>query len=188
MPGGIFPSLPSGMDAVLKKHFDSFRERGALPPELKSTGAHLFKDMNQLREWRNNFRGIRWQDSKGNVLHGAVDDILVKGGKLIVLDYKTRGFPCKDDTHEHYQKQLDIYNFLLRKNGRETEDYAYLLFFHPTNVNSNGDIVFERTLKKVETNTESAGKLFSQAVKCLEGPEPKSGKECGVCGYLRERK
>ena len=32
---GIFPSLPSGMDLILKKHFDSFMKKGELPPELK---------------------------------------------------------------------------------------------------------------------------------------------------------
>jgi len=26
-PNGIFPSLPSGMDSILKKHFDKFRDR-----------------------------------------------------------------------------------------------------------------------------------------------------------------
>jgi len=33
-PAGIFPSLPSGMDGILKKHFDKFMEKGKLPPEL----------------------------------------------------------------------------------------------------------------------------------------------------------
>jgi xanthosine utilization system XapX-like protein len=52
-----------------------------------------------------------------------------KNDRLIVLDYKTRGFPLKEDTAAHYQDQLDIYNFLLRKNGYRTEDYGYLLFY-----------------------------------------------------------
>jgi len=26
-PEGVFPSLPSGMDIILKKHFDTFRDR-----------------------------------------------------------------------------------------------------------------------------------------------------------------
>ena len=33
-PPGIFPSLPSGMDKILKEHFDKFMEKGELPPEL----------------------------------------------------------------------------------------------------------------------------------------------------------
>ncbi|MCX6815864.1 MAG: PD-(D/E)XK nuclease family protein [Candidatus Aenigmarchaeota archaeon] len=227
-PAGIFPSLPSGMDAVLKKHFDACRKKGSIPEELKGTGARLvsntdlqkvwksdfkgtrwhfntvlnkdtaqqepkaadaklFKDVDLLNIWRSNFKGIRWQDKKGNELHGAVDEILVKNGKLIVLDFKTRGFPCKDDTHKHYQDQMDIYNFLLRKNGYETEDYAYLLFFHPTAVTKTGDFAFERTLKKVEINVKNAEKIFTSAIKCLEGPMPKPGKDCEVCEFVRER-
>ena len=34
-PDGIFPSLPNGMDKILKEHFDRFMEKGELPPELK---------------------------------------------------------------------------------------------------------------------------------------------------------
>src|SRR3989344_674773 len=138
-PNGIFPSLPSGMDMILKTHFDGFRDEGQLPPELhksecRKNGCKLFKDSEKLKIWRSNLKGIRWEDGKGNILHGAVDNILTKGKKLIVLDYKTRGFPLKEDTPEHYKDQLDIYNFLLRKNGYETENYSFLLFYYPKEV------------------------------------------------------
>ncbi len=186
LPSGIFPSLPSGMDSVLKRHFDSFRERRVVPPELECTGAKLFNNVELLSVWRSNFKGIRWEDKKGNILRGAVDDILEKDGKLIVLDYKTRGFPCKDDTHTHYQDQLDIYNFLLRKNGYETEDYGYLLFFHPTHVNGSGDVVFDRTLKKMNTDVANAERIFKKAIKCLEGEEPHAGKDCQLCNHVKE--
>ena len=33
-PDSIFPSLPSGMDKILKEHFDKFMKKGELPPEL----------------------------------------------------------------------------------------------------------------------------------------------------------
>src|SRR3989338_6253605 len=94
-PAGIFPSLPSGMDRVLKVHFDRFRADNKLPPELKDKkiDAGLFQDIDQLNEWRNARKGLSWADSNGNILRGAVDDLLQKGGRLIVLDYKTRGFP-----------------------------------------------------------------------------------------------
>ena len=37
-PSGIFPSLPSGMDRILKVHFDKFRDGGRLPPEICESG------------------------------------------------------------------------------------------------------------------------------------------------------
>lgn len=183
-PDSIFPSLPSGMDRVLKAHFDSFRDKGELPPELsKLKGYALFDDPALLEVWRNNRKGITWTDSKGNVLRGAVDNLLKKGDKLVVLDYKTRGFPLKEDTAAHYQDQLNIYNFLLQKNGYKTEDYAYLLFYHPSRVLASGEVVFHTDLVKMEVDVDNAEKLFRKGLKALEGSIPDASKECGFCGW-----
>lgn len=183
-PNGAFPSLPSGMDRILKSHFDSFRDRGMLPPELqKLEGVKLFDDVELLETWRNNRRGIIWADEEGNILKGAVDNILQKGEKFIVLDFKTRGFPLKEDTHDHYRDQLDIYNFLLRKNGFETEDYAYLLFYHPKGVEEDGDVVFHKDLKKVDISIENAKKIFMEAIEILKGDMPDCGSECEFCRW-----
>lgn len=188
-PSGAFPSLPSGMDKVLKEHFDRFMEKGRLPPELKNCecakeGCRLFADKEKLKVWRSNLKGLEYLDKKsGILLHGAVDNILVKGKKLIVLDYKTRGFPVKEDTHEHYQAQMDLYNFLLRKNGFETEDYTYLLFYHPECVLESGEVVFCTTLIKIKTGASDGEKLFRKAVKIVQGKEPKSHKECEFCKW-----
>lgn len=188
-PASIFPSLPSGMDSVLKKHFDCFMEKGELPPELKTrlSDMKLFSDKELLTLWRSNFKGIRWTDDSGNVLSGAVDNILVHEGKLVVLDYKTRGFPLKEDTAEHYQDQLDLYNFLLRKNGHETEDYAYLLFYHPDKVDSDGDVLFNTDLVKMEIDVKNAERIFERAIKTLSGEMPEPSAECGYCRYVGER-
>ena len=42
------------------------------------------KDKELLKEWRNNFKGIRWKDKEGNLFQGAIDNLLKKGDKLIV--------------------------------------------------------------------------------------------------------
>src|SRR3989338_381237 len=161
-PDSIFPSLPSGMDKILKEHFDRFMKKGELPPELQKLNGEvkLFDDEELLKVWRSNFKGIPWTDKKGNLFHGAIDNLIKKGKKLIVLDYKTRGYPLKEDTHEHYQDQMDIYNFLLRKNGYETEDYAYLLFYHPDKVNGNGDVVFHTNLVRMDISIKNAERIF----------------------------
>ena len=185
-PDSIFPSLPSGMDRVLKAHFDSFIGKG-LPPELKSLKGKytLFDDISLLEVWRNNFKGIQWVDAKGNTFRGAVDNLLLKSKKLIVLDYKTRGFPLKEDTAAHYQDQMNIYNFLLRKNERKTENYAYLLFYHPNKVDSDGDVLFNTDLVKMKINVKNAEKLFAEALKVLSEEIPESGEECGFCEWVR---
>jgi len=182
-PSGIFPSLPSGMDSILKVHFDKFMDKGELPPELcdngECKGMKLFEDKEKLKIWRSNLKGISWTDKEGNVLHGAVDNLLMKGKKIIVLDYKTRGFPCKEDTAEHYQNQLDIYNFLLRKNNYQTEDYAFLLFYVPKEVMSTGEVIFDTELKKMNVDVSNAEKIWKKALKLLEGECPTLPEEKG---------
>lgn len=185
-PNGAFPSLPSGVDRLLKNRFDKFREIGELPPEIRHhrIDALLFKDMNLLSVWRNNFKGLQFEDKKsGVILRGAVDDLLQNGSKIIVLDYKTRGFPLKEDTAHHYQDQLNIYNFLLRKNGYHTEDYAYLLFFIPREIDENGGFIFDTDLVKMKTNVDHAEELFQKAVEVVKGEMPESSEKCGFCGW-----
>ncbi len=187
-PKGIFPSLPSGMDKILKQHFDSFMEKGELPPEIKAhgltNGYKLFEDKAQLDIWRSNFKGIQYTDkTSGILLRGAVDNILSKGKKLIVLDYKTRGYPLKEDTHEHYQTQMDIYNFLLRKNGYETEEYAYLLFYYPNKVLPDGEVLFDTKMIQIHTNPKNGEKIFKEAIRILDGETPGAREGCKYCEW-----
>jgi len=180
-PSGIFPSLPSGMDKILKEHFDKFMEKGQLPPELcdnkQCDKMKLFNDHELLAVWRSNFKGVQFEDKKGNILRGAVDNILMKGKKLIVLDYKTRGYALKEDTAEHYQDQLDIYNFLLRKAGYDTEDYAFLLFYVPKEVAETGEVIFDTSLVKMKINVKNAENIFKKAIKLLNSDCPQDNCE-----------
>jgi len=177
-PNGIFPTLPSGMDRILKIHFDKFRDKGKLPPELcdhqHCEDMKLFDDIALLEAWRNNFKGIRYTDEEGNVLFGAVDNVLVKGNKLIILDYKTKGFPIKNENEsaEYYQNQLDIYNFLLQKKGYETETYAFLLFYVPEGVLETGEVLFSTSLVKRDVDVQNAERIFKGAISLLNGECP----------------
>ena len=180
-PAGIFPSLPSGMDKILKIHFDKFRDKGEMPPELcepqSCVNMKLFNDKELLKVWQNNWKGVSWKDRKGNELHGAVDNILVKGKKLIVLDYKTRGYPLKEDTAEHYRLQQNLYNFLLRKNGYQTEDYFFLLFYIPKEVMATGEVIFDTELVKMKVDVDMAEKAWKDALKLLNSDCPKDSCE-----------
>ncbi|MCR4284660.1 MAG: PD-(D/E)XK nuclease family protein [archaeon] len=182
-PSGPFPSLPSGMDKILKHHFNKFRDKGELPPELcehqHCTNMKLFDDEEKMKVWQSNFKGISFTDKAGNELHGAIDNILVKGKKLIVLDYKTRGYALKEDTAEHYRLQQNTYNFLLRKIGHETEDFFFLLFYVPKEVATTGEVIFDTELVKMRVDTKMAEKAWKDALKLLNEDCPK--KSCGWC-------
>jgi hypothetical protein len=174
------------MDKIFKEHFDKYAALGKLPPEISIPGVKPYTGP-ELDTWRNNRKGIDWTDAKGNILKGAVDNVLVKGDKLIVLDYKTRGFALKDDTAAHYQNQIDIYNLLLRKNGRSTCDYAYLLFFHPKEFTTDGNVVFNKDLVKMTVDVASAERLWKKALKVLHGKMPLPAKECEWCKWREEK-
>lgn len=185
-PPSIFPSLPSGMDRILKKHFDRFMERGELPPELCENnhceGMKLFTDKELLKTWQNNLRGISWKDQEGNEFRGAVDNILTKGDKLIVLDYKTRGYPLKESTAEHYRLQQNVYNFLLKKNGYKIEDFFFLLFYIPKEVMETGEVVFDTELVKMDVDVKMAEDALQDAIILLKGECPEKG--CDWCKRL----
>ena len=182
-PSGPFPQLPNGMDRVLKQHFDKFMKKDLLPPELCNNGhcenMKLFNNEELLKEWRNARKGLWFENKEKNVLHGGIDNVLVKEKKFIVLDYKTKGSPAKEDAHKNNQHQLDIYNFLLRKIGYETEDYAFLLFYSPSEVLETGEVVFHTELRKVKTNIKDAEDLFNKAINLLNKDCPK--KSCEWC-------
>ena len=158
-----------------------------MPPELSELkGYKLFDNEELLKIWRSNFKGIQWTDEDGNFYRGAVDNILVKGKKLVVLDYKTRGYPLKEDTHKHYQDQMDIYNLLLRKNGYETEEYTYLIFYHPHKVEENGHVCFNTDIVKIKVDIENAENIFKKALNVLKKGMQEASEECGYCKWAEK--
>ncbi len=184
-PIGIFPSLPNGMDRILKEYFDLFRDKHLIPAELKECGdIKLFDDRQQLNIWQNNFKGISYTNPQGNILKGAVDYVLIKNKKLIVIDFKTRGFPLKENTKDYYQNQLNIYNYLLRKNNYETEDYAYLLFYVTKEIKETGEITFDKELIKMPINIKNAEKVWNSALNLLNNNCPEE--KCDWCNLIKQ--
>ncbi|ODS30309.1 MAG: hypothetical protein SCARUB_04585 [Candidatus Scalindua rubra] len=58
-PRGIFPSLPGGMDLVIKKYFD--RYRGKLPPEIEGkVEGCLMPGVELMNKWRNWRTGLEY--------------------------------------------------------------------------------------------------------------------------------
>jgi len=184
-PTGPFPSLPSGLDLLIKEYFDKFR--GSLPPELKGkVDGVLFDDLKILEDWRDWRRGLKVVDTKAKVeLVGALDDCLVSGDYFLPLDYKTRGFDLKDDSTDYYKHQLDLYTLMLDRNGYKTKSEAYLLYYVPKTLKSGTLVEFEITPKKVKTSINDARKLIRDAMKVLESPIPPHHETCEFCRWQR---
>lgn len=185
-PRGIFPSLPGGMDLVIKDYFDLYR--GSLPPELEGQiEGVLFDDADLLKKWRNWRTGLTYTDENLNAqLFGALDDcLLIDGKQYTPLDYKTRGSAPKEGASEmYYQHQLDAYAFLLNENGFEAASFAYLVYYYPKEVHEGGLVQFHVDPVRVEVSTDRARKLFEGAVELLRGDMPKEHK-LGACEYAK---
>ena len=187
-PRGIFPSLPDGMDNVFKKYFDEYRKRGEMPPEIdgKVDGA-LFSDMRQLNSWRDfNFGrgGIVAQIPEYDMtLSGAIDDLVVApDGRFVPFDFKTRGYPVKADTHEHYRTQLDLYGLLFERNGMESAGYGYLLFFWPQ-AYEMGQASFKTELIKMDVSPSRGLSMLERVRKIATGEKPPISASCDYCLY-----
>ncbi len=182
-PSGPFPSLPSGVDERIKNHFDRYRANGGLPPELEEVNGELelLKDqefLEKARSWRTE---PKWHDNEtGAVLRGGVDDLLKSGEKIVVLDYKTRGYPPKGNNGapHYYRRQVNLYNLILRENGYETADYGLILYYYPDRILENGDFLFHNEIRKTEVDAGKARKLVRDAVETLEGEIPEHSEDC----------
>jgi len=204
-PPGYPFTLSIAVDYLVKKEFDKYREKGILPPVLKNyfdaNPVKLSEDDNwarlfngeELPEWRNNFKGIAYDDETLNArLYGAVDDVLeFTGGSLGVIDYKSSG--AREITiYDDYRKQMDVYNYILQQKGYETYPEAFFVFYK---VIKEGETGFDNALKfteevrPVKVNTEWVGPAFEAAVELARQDEPpkESGnaqKHCDHCHYV----
>ena len=190
-PRGIFPSLPGGMDLVIKGYFDQFR--GALPPELRGkVEGVLIKNQAALNQWRNWRTGLEYRDEQRNaVLFGALDDCMVADNLHVPLDYKTKGSaPHPGDGERYYQLQLDTYALLLKANGYEPANFAYLVYYFPLRVGAQGNVTFRVFPVRVSVDPERAKKTFEGAVDLLHGERiPERHSQCEYCSWnenLRE--
>ena len=188
-PRGIFPSLPGGMDRVIKTYFDVFRVQRKLPQELRIEafkGIHLYDNQAQLELWRAWRTGLRYEEGD-TVLSGMLDDLLVKDGSYIPFDYKTKGSPTnEEDATKYYQTQLDCYALMLEGNGLKTAGYGFLLYYSPKEVGENGRVSFEIQPIRIETSPERAKTLCRKALSILTGPAPESAQECEYCEWLEK--
>lgn len=189
MPRGAFPSLPGGMDRVLKGYYDRHREAGVVPQELLGkipATLGLFKDQAQLKKWRFWKSGLAVDLGAGRVVSGALDDLLYDPAADLyaVIDYKTRGAIWKPGaTEEYYGTQADTYDLMLTANGRKTTGKAYFAYYWPkdtigataaatADVPARVDFSFDADVVQIATDTARAGELAIKAFECLEGPMP----------------
>ena len=194
-------TLNSAVDSLCKNEFDFYREKQEPHPIFleNNIDAVPFKHV-EMDKWRNNFQGISYYDSNTDVhFYGAVDDVWVKpNGELILSDVKStskNNFDWEDTWNKYeypkgYRRQLEMYQWLFRKNGFKVSDTAYLVYFNGLKNEPmfNQTLKFELHLIKLVCNDSWVSKAISDAKNLMDKdiyPEGSFG--CETCRYLKKR-
>lgn len=184
--GDELPSLPAGMDRIIKEQLDEHRKLGTVPSYLDGWGLRLSKHKD-LKKWQDTREGIQWEDPDGNIVRGALDDLLVdKNNYYVPFDTKTRGYAPTQFSSDKYILQMSMYEMLLQLNGYPTKGYALLGIWHPKGA-TNNLVDFNVNLVKVETDVEYAKGLCAKAARLVKGPMPDASPHCGTCNWVVQR-
>lgn len=180
-PRGIFPSLPGGMDLILKAFVDQFR--GTLPPNLLGRIPGVLWNDAQIERWRNWRTGPTYKNTEHQIeLIGALDDMLeLADDTFAPLDWKTKGSEPKDDGSQYYLNQMDCYELMAGVNGLAMSGFAWLCYVYPIQVmlgqtfdnKTSLQIEFGMSPYRLETDKRRAEETVIKAAECLRGPRPK---------------
>ena len=170
------PSVAIGIDSVVKKYFNSYRKKGTLPPLLK--GKLKAKLIEELPG------SFYYNNSDGSLLWGRLDEcVILEDGKYSPLDFKTRSSSPKE-IHPVFQFQMDVYTFLLEKNGLPVNNKAFLLYFYPQEGPLHEGFPFTAEIHELKTDPGRAEKVFKDALKALKAEMPSASEECEYCKWL----
>jgi len=186
-------ALNTAVDILLKQEFDKYRKKKELHPLLVANNipAKLFPNQKLLDEWRSNFKGLRYYDAELDAtLFGAVDDILeFSDGRLAPLDYKSTGSKVAT-IYDRFQLQMDVYTFLLEKNGYKTVRKGCLAFYVVDKENGFIDrLPFKKEIHMINTDPSYVQGLFKEAVELLRKDEPPAhSQDCKFGQWLNQAK
>lgn len=135
-PPGFPFNLNSAVDALLKKEFDVHRARGTQHPLQAEYGLDAIPAAHDdIDAWRENFKGVQYHHETTNlIVTGAIDDLWIDGdGNYIVVDYKATAkktpVTALDQAWQSgYKRQMEIYQWLLRRQDLPVSDTGYFVY------------------------------------------------------------
>lgn len=188
-------TLNSATDTLLKKEFDWHRGNGSQHSLMKEFGIDAVPFQHpDMDVWRENFKGVQYLHEPTNFLMtGAVDDIWQSSNKkLHVVDYKStstlKEITLDDEWKQAYKRQMEIYQWLLRRNGFEVSDVGYFLFVNAdtSREHFNGELKFKLQIIEYKGKDDWVEEAIQYAHDCLiddQIPDPQD--ECEWCGYAK---
>jgi RecB family exonuclease len=192
-PPGFPFTLNSAVDTLLKKEFDVHRARGSRHPLMETYGVDAVPFQHDMMdEWRENFKGVQFFHRPTNlIITGAVDDLWVnKKGEVIVVDYKATSTDAEitldADYRASYKRQMEIYQWLMRKNGFAVSDTGYFVYANGNKDKAAFDakLEFSVQLLSYKGNDSWVEDALFEIKKCLDGASiPNAGSRCEYCPY-----
>jgi len=135
------PSMPAftlnnAVDELLKREFDIHRAGGSRHPLMERYELDAVPLVDErMPEWRDALRrGISYLHEPTNlIIHGGIDDVWVNPtGEFIVVDYKAtskkEGPNKEEDLYDSYKRQMEIYQWLFRRNGFQVLPTGYFVY------------------------------------------------------------
>jgi len=195
-PPGYPFTLNSAVDKLLKKEFDIHRARGDAHPLMKTykVDAIPLKDA-KMNEWRDALRrGITYLHKPTNFfVTGGIDDVWVNpAGELIVVDYKATSkeeeVTLEAEWQIGYKRQMEIYQWLFRKNGFKVSDTGYFVYCNGNADREAFDARLEFDIKLIPYigNDNWVEETIKKAIECLKSDTiPAPGADCDYCRYRK---
>ncbi len=193
-PPGFPFNINSAVDTLLKKEFDVHRAAGTAHPLQTAHGLDAIPAPHeQINEWRENFKGVQHHHEPTNlIITGAIDDLWIDGdGNYIVVDYKATA--KKEPVTElnqawqaGYKRQMEIYQWLLRRNGLEVSDTGYFVYCtgRPNAEAFNARIDFDIHLIPYEGSDDWVEPKIIELHACLNQDDiPAADEDCDYCAF-----
>ena len=193
-PPGYPFNLNSAVDELFKKEFDLHRSAQTPHPIMVEYGVDAIPFQHEnIDLWRENFKGVQVQhESTGFTVSGAVDDIWINPAEeLYVVDYKAtskneRIEALDKDWHDGYKRQMEVYQWLLRKSGFTVSNTGYFVYANAGKDKEMFDnqLDFEVTLIAYEGDDSWVEGTLANIKACLDDPRvPKASDDCDYCRY-----
>jgi CRISPR/Cas system-associated exonuclease Cas4 (RecB family) len=196
-PPGFPFSLNSAVDALLKAEFDQYRKVQLPHPYITKTGLNAIPYSHpKLDIWRNNFKGVSFvHEETGFEAFGAVDDLWIdlSTQEIIVVDYKATSklneVSLDADWQIGYKRQMEFYQWLLRKNGLSVASQGWFVYCNGIKDKSvfNECLDFIVSILPYVANDSWVEPTLVEVKKCLDSELiPLAAEDCDYCQYASQ--
>jgi CRISPR/Cas system-associated exonuclease Cas4 (RecB family) len=195
-PQGPPFTLNAAVDYLLKKEFDIHRAKNKVHPLMEKYNIKAVPfNAEEINKWRNS--GIAYYHPDTNIeVKGKLDDVWVNDkGYLMVIDYKATSTSSEitldgGGYKDSYKREVEIYQWLLRKNGFKVDDVCYFVYVNALKDKEAFDGKLEFDLKILEYKGDDSWieqTLFDIKKTIDQENFPQSSSNCEFCSYFIKR-